>query len=59
LKGGPALPTPAQLLKEIEIKPLSYLPDQIESRMSSLTDTEVQDTLSRHIKDVMKLRGKI
>jgi hypothetical protein len=59
LKGGPALPTPAQLLKEIEIKPLSYLPDQIQSRMSSLTDTEVQDTLSRHIKDVMKLRGKI
>ena len=58
-KGGPALPTPAQLLTEIEIKPLSYLPDQIQSRMSSLTDTEIQDTLSRHIKEVLKLREKI
>jgi hypothetical protein len=58
-KGGPALPTPAQLLTEIESKPLSYLPDQIQSSMSSLTDTEVQDTLSRHIKDVLQLREKI
>jgi hypothetical protein len=58
-KGGPGLPTPAQLLAEIESKPLSYLPDQSQKIMSSLSDAEVRDTLSRHIKDVLKLREKI
>jgi hypothetical protein len=58
-KGGPALPTPAQLLTEIESRPLSYLPDQIQTSMLPLTDTEIQDTLSRHIEDVLKLREKI
>jgi hypothetical protein len=58
-KGGPALPTPAQLLTEIEAKPLLYFPDHAQRSMSSLTDNEVQDTLSTHIKDVLKLREKI
>lgn len=58
-KGGPELPTPAQMLKEIEEKPLAYLPDQTQTILSSLNDTEVQDTLSRHIKDVLRLREKI
>jgi len=59
LKGGPELPTPAQMLTEIELKPLAYLPDLTQTSLSPLTDTEVQDTLSRHIKDVLRLREKI
>ena len=58
-KGGPGLPTPAQLLAEIESKPFSYLPDQSQRSISSLPDYEVQDTLSQHLKDVLKLREKI
>jgi hypothetical protein len=58
-KGGPPLPTPAQLLAEIESKPLKYLPDPNQASMSSLTDAEVQDILSRHIKDVLRFREEI
>jgi len=58
-KGGPLIPSPAQMLTEIESKPLAYLPDQTQTNLSSLTDTEVQETLSRHIKDVLRLREKI
>jgi hypothetical protein len=58
-KGGPELPTPAQMLTEIELKPLAYLPDKSQTSLSSLSDTEVQDTLSLHIKDVLKLRERI
>ena len=57
--GGPALPTPTQLFTELESKPLSYLPDRVETKMSVLADNEVQDILSRHIEDVLKLREKI
>jgi len=57
--GGPASPTPTQLLTEIESKPLSYLPDGVQTSMSGLADSEVQETLSRHIEDVIKLREKI
>jgi len=58
-KGGPELPTPAQMLTEIELKPLAYLPDKSQTSLSSLSDVEVQDTLARHIKDVLQLRERI
>jgi hypothetical protein len=58
-KGGPELPTPAQVLTEIELKPLAYLPDQTQTTLSSLSDTEVRDTFSQHIKDILKLRERI
>lgn len=58
-KGGPELPTPAQMLTEIELKPFTYLPDKTQSSLSSLSDTEVRDTLSQHIKDVLRLRERI
>ncbi len=57
--GGPPLPTPTQLFAEIESNPLSYLPDQIQTKISLLPEHEVQETFSRHIEDILKLREKI
>lgn len=57
--GGPALPTPTQLFTEIESKPLSYLPDQVQTKFSGMANVEVQEVLSRHIDDVLRLREKI
>lgn len=57
--GGPAFPTPAQLSSELESKPLSYLPYQVQTRMTRMTNNEVQETLSQHIEDILKLREKI
>jgi hypothetical protein len=59
VNGGPSLPTRTQLLKEIENRPLSYLPNRAETSISRLARNDVQDTLSRHIEDVLKLREKI
>lgn len=56
---GPAFPTPTQLIAEMESKPLSYLPDQVQTRMSGMANNEVQEILSQHIEDVLKLREKI
>lgn len=57
--GGPELPTPAQLLTEIQSKPLMYLQDKTQTSLSSLTETEIQETVSQHISDVLVLREKL
>jgi hypothetical protein len=58
-KGGPPLPTPAQLLTEIESKPLAYLPSQLQESVSSLTQDELQVVLQQHVQEVLKFREKI
>lgn len=56
--GGPALPTPRQLLDELEYRPLAYLPASTEAKMAGWPEDDIRATLSKHVGDVLVLRKK-
>lgn len=58
LDGGPPLPTPVQLLAELESKPLLYIPDSMRYQISTLTVADLHMVMARHIEDVLNLREK-
>ncbi|KAL9046221.1 MAG: hypothetical protein Q9214_000889 [Letrouitia sp. 1 TL-2023] len=51
--GGPALPNRAEILQEIEQRPLAYLPISTQSVMSEWPPVDVQLLLSKHYEDLL------
>ncbi|KAI4157345.1 MAG: hypothetical protein LQ342_008355 [Letrouitia transgressa] len=51
--GGPALPTCAEILQEIEHRPLAYLPISAQSKISEWPRADVQLLLSKHYDDLL------
>jgi hypothetical protein len=57
--GGPALPTRAEILEEIEHRPLAYLPASVQGSMSGWPPADIQTTLSMHLDDLLAQCEKI